>query len=66
METYYIIRVIVGGKTRYVGGPEFTPWFGDAFMFKERSTAEEIGRSYRAQGHEVDIYELEFKGSYEL
>lgn len=28
METYYIIRVIVGGKTRYAGGPEFTPWFG--------------------------------------
>lgn len=66
METYYMIRVKIEGKTMYVGGPEFTPWFEDAFMFKGRFMMKEIGRSYKKRGYEVDICELEFKGSYEV
>ena len=66
METYYVVRVIFEDKTRYVGGPEFTPWFGEAFLYKVRSTAEEIGRSYKGCGRKVEICELEFTRSYEV
>ena len=66
METYYVVRVIFEDKTRYVGGLEFTPWFGDAFMFDTRSMAEEIGRSYKDRGIKVEICKLEFMESYEV
>lgn len=67
METYYVIRVKVGSETcyaEYSAGDGLTTCFGDAHMYRVRSVAEAIGRLYRARGCEVDICELEFKGSY--
>lgn len=69
METYYIVRAMVGSETcyeRYAGGYELTPCFGDAHMYRVRFRAEAMGKRYKARGCEVDICELEFKGSYEV
>lgn len=69
METYYVIRVKVGSETcyaEYAAGYELTTCFGDAHMYRVRSIAEAMGKLYKARGYEVDICEVEFKGSYEV
>lgn len=35
-------------------------------MYRERFRAEAMAKRYKAHGYEVDICELEFKGSYEV
>lgn len=69
METYYVVRVGTESETfyaRYAGGYELTPCFGDAHMYRVRFRAEAMAKRYKACGYEVDICELEFKGSYEV
>lgn len=69
METYYVVRVRTKSETfyvRYAVGYELTPCFGDAHMYRERFRAEAMAKRYKAHGYEVDICELEFKGSYEV
>ena len=66
---YYVVRVRTESETsyaRYAGGYELTPYFGDAHMYRVRYSAEAMARHYKARGYEVDICELEFKGSYEV
>nr|DAL24251.1 MAG TPA_asm: hypothetical protein [Caudoviricetes sp.] len=50
--------------------PDMTDNIDDALiftnMYRVRSIAEAMGKLYKARGYEVDICELEFKGSYEV
>ena len=71
MEIYYIVRARVVTGTLYVTmitplGPKFTPFAGNAYLFKTRSSAEAYADTIESLGYDVEICKLRFIGSYEV
>lgn len=75
MEIYYIVRTRVIDETLYVMlpphddnplEPKFTPFVGNAYLFKTHSSAEAYADSIKSCGYNAEICKLKFVGSYEV